>query len=166
MRSSSTDKRAFWPGDAGAWARLSIVVALGAGALAAPAIGTVGATGAIYTDSETAGFDLIPSPPPPTDPPTDPPTAAPTDPATVPAGAPSEAAATLPAPAVPAGPAAPVPPDPAPTTTAAPAPTAADDAAATTPSTPAPSPTQQTGQGGSPAPWPVWPHHLPQHPGR
>lgn len=61
MRSSSTDRaprRGFWPADAGAWARLAVVVVLGSGALVGPAIG---ATGAIYTDNETAGFDVIPS---------------------------------------------------------------------------------------------------------
>jgi hypothetical protein len=90
MRSSSTEQRGFWPGDAGAWARLALVVTLGVGALVAPAVG-VGKTGAIYTDTETVGFDVGTSAPPATPSPTDStsptadPTATPTaDPTTAP----------------------------------------------------------------------------------
>jgi|GEM_PF-2172272 len=92
MRSSSTEKRGFWPGDAGAWARLALVVALGVGALVAPAVG-VGKTGAIYTDTETVGFDVGTSAPPttPSPSPTDPATTAAADPTATPTADPTTA---------------------------------------------------------------------------
>jgi hypothetical protein len=61
---------------------LALVVVLGVGAFLAPSVG-IGKTGAIYTDSETAGFDVTTNPPPPTTAPTDP-AATPTDPAASP----------------------------------------------------------------------------------
>lgn len=137
MRSSSTEKRGFWPADRGAWTRLSLVVVVGGGALVAP---VVGVTGAVYTDTETVGFDVISGVPPTTTGPT-------TDATDVPQPeAPAPAALVAPAPA-PQAPAAPG--DPA--TPSAPSPASTPD--------PAPTPAQQTGQGGSRTLWPVWPHH-------
>lgn len=150
MRSSSTEppgqgappttprRRGFWPGGVGAWTRLSLVVVLGAGALVAPAIGAT--TGALYTDTETAGFDVIPSVPP--TPPT--PEATTTAPAeTTPEQAP--AALTAEAPVLP--PSGSEAATDAPTTSSAPAPT------------PTATPTQQAGQERPHASWPVRPPH-------
>jgi len=69
MRSSSTEARAGAPlvGRSGRRLRLTLVGLLAAGALAAPVLGT---TGALYSDRETAGFDVLP--PTPTTSPTEP----------------------------------------------------------------------------------------------
>ena len=139
MPSSSTDRRGFRPGDAGAWVRLSLVVVLGVGALVAPAVGL---TGAIYTDSATVGFDVYSSPAPTT-------TTTTTTPALLAAPAMRMAPVAPPTTAPAATPAATpvVTPTPTATPTAAPAPTA----------TPSPTATTPTGPGRSRTLWPVWP---------
>jgi hypothetical protein len=148
MRSSSTERRGFWPVEAGAWTRLTLVVVLGAGALAAPVIGV---TGAIYTDSATVGFDVFPSVSPP-----------PTTSATSTSGT-TAALAMLAAPA--AAPVAAVPaPAPTPTTTDQPAsspispPPSPPATQPTQTPTPTPAPTASAPAVGQPAPplWPVW----------
>lgn len=74
MRSSSTEARAGAPlvGRSGRRLRLTLVGLLAAGALAAPVLGT---TGALYSDRETAGFDVLPptATTSPTETPTEPP---------------------------------------------------------------------------------------------
>ena len=125
MRSSSTERaagpRGFWPLGVGAWTRLSLVVVLGAGALVTPATGV---TGAIYTDRETVGFDVVPSiAPAPTATAVDTATPAPTDTATAAVASPAAVAALAPAATTSSAP-APVPTTPTePTASPAPAPT-------------------------------------------
>ncbi|MBN9375060.1 MAG: hypothetical protein J0I40_06660, partial [Cellulomonas sp.] len=82
MRSSSTDRpdprptgAGPRPAGAGAWLRLALVGVLGAAALVAPS--AVGRTGAIYTDSATVGFTVLPSSAPTTPVPTTSPTSDP-----------------------------------------------------------------------------------------
>lgn len=118
MRSSSTDRRGPRPANAGAWVRLALVGVLGAAALVAPS--AVGRTGAIYTDTQTVGFTVVPSASPaPTTSPTSGPTTSPTSDPT------ATAAATAPVAGAPAEP-APTPseepnPTPTPTVTVSPA---------------------------------------------
>jgi hypothetical protein len=137
MRSSSTDRAGAPAAGAAAWVRLGLVAVLGAAALVAPAAG-VGRTGAIYTDSETAGFTVVPSAPPTTTSPTTAPLAA-VPPVTTPPA--------LPTPATPSG------PTPSPSSSALPTATAVPTPAPALP-TPAPAlPT--TGRGHPKAPGPA-----------
>ena len=117
MRSSSTDRRERPPAGAGprpaaagAWLRLALVGLLGVAALVAPS--AVGRTGAIYTDSQSVGFTVLPSSAPATPVPTTSPTSDPTATAAAPALV-----------AAPAGPATPTPSD-APTADPTPQPSA------------------------------------------
>jgi hypothetical protein len=57
MRSSSTEAR-FLPADAGSWLRLVLVALIGGGVLVTPHLGS---TGAVYTDAETASFEVYSS---------------------------------------------------------------------------------------------------------
>ncbi len=141
MPSSSTDRRGFRPGNAGAWVRLSLVVVLGVGALVAPASGL---TGAIYTDSATVGFDVYSSPAPT-------PTPTTTTTTTTTAAAPAPTMLTAPV----------TSPTTAPTPEASPVVSATPTATPSPTATPAPAPsptaTAPTGQGRSRTLWPVWP---------
>jgi len=113
MRSSSTEPRR--RGDAGAWLRLTLVGVLGAAALAAPVAG-IGRTGALYTDSATVTFTVVPSAPAPT------PTPSPTPTPTTSAGA--TAAALAPAALLAPAPTAAATPTPTSSPTSSPQPTA------------------------------------------
>ena len=149
MPSSSTDRRGFPPGDAGAWVRLSLVVVLGVGALVAPAIGL---TGAIYTDSATVGFDVYSSPAPT-------PTPTTTTTTTTTTAAPTLAPAMLTAPTT--SPTTAPTPEASPvvsaTPTVTPDPTAAPSPTASPAPTTSPTATAPTGQWRSRTLWPVWP---------
>ncbi len=80
MRSSSTEAEPFLPRGSGAWVRLTLVVLLGSAAVVGPAIGR---TGAIYTDVETVGVEVV-GPTPTATPTATPSPAQPTAPASAP----------------------------------------------------------------------------------
>lgn len=138
MRSSSIEGRGFWPTGTGAWVRLGLVVVLGAAALAAPSVG-LAKTGAIYTDSQTVEFTVVPS---------------------APATTTSTTATTLRAAAAPvaAAPATTPPSAPADQPTASPSATPQPTATTTSPSaSPTAAPAATTA---APTTAPTWPHRL------